>query len=156
MKNPIFKYVAATVLCLAASTGIAAPPMGPPGAHLGGNPMQMVARMSEQLELSEEQQDSVIALLRSEQEEIAGEREHLKELHLLMMAQGEEFDPEVAHDFAEQIGAATAKLAYSRAYTFAQIRTILDDDQRAKLSEMQERRKSQGKGRRERAGGNSE
>ena len=150
MNKLITKYIAATALCLVASAGIAAPPMGPPGAHPGGSPMQMVARMSDQLELSEEQQDSVIALLRSEQEEIAGEREHLKELHSLMMAQDEEFDPETAQDIAEQIGAATAKLAYSRAHTFAQIRTILDDDQRAKLSEMLERRKSQGKGRRER------
>ncbi len=152
MKSPIIKYMAAIAISLAASMAIARPSAGLAEHHFDLDPEQMVAHMAEKLDLSEDQQDQILVLLESRQDEMRSERAKLQKLQKQLMQQGDEFDSGRAGEIADDIGAITANLAYARAEDQAQISAILTEDQQAQLNEFfqlrQECRRAMGKHRR--------
>ncbi|TXS90168.1 periplasmic heavy metal sensor [Parahaliea maris] len=142
MKHLLKHTLSATGLSIAligAGTALAGP--GPGGPHDGG---RMLAKMAEELELTEEQQGKIKAIYASSREQGAADRERLHELKQQMRASEGDFDEGSAQKAADEIGEITSRMTYQRASAQHQVREVLSDEQRAELDEMMEQRKERG------------
>ena len=140
MNRQIRRTAIVIVACLVASMTFAGPPMGHPGAPLGHSPEKMLRQMTNHLDLSDDQQSQIAELLKSEHKKIRSERDQLKNLRDQLKPNGEEFNTDEAREAADKIGVISGNIAYARAYTMAEIHTILTDDQRENLHKLSEER----------------
>jgi protein CpxP len=114
--------------------------MGPGGA--GHDPDRMMAHMTERLNLSEEQQEQVTGLMAASKERNTSDKQKLKELREQLSAQKNDFDAGTAQKQATEIGEITGRMVYRAVETQAGIYKILDDEQRAQMDAMVEKRQS--------------
>ncbi|MFK7977452.1 MAG: Spy/CpxP family protein refolding chaperone [Halioglobus sp.] len=98
-------------------------------------------RMTRHLDLTEEQQAQVEALLGETQAQRVADRQRLKELRTLLHEQRADFDAATVQQTADEIGELTSRKLYARTSTQAQIYSLLSADQQAKMDEMHEKRR---------------
>ena len=108
------------------------------GYRMHGDPAQMVARMADKLDLSEEQQSGIEAILTETREQSAADHARLRELRQQLRSQRGEFDADAARRQADEIGQITGRMVYQAASTQAQVYQLLNDEQRAELGEFME------------------
>lgn len=133
MNNFLSKSAAVATACLLASMTYAGAPMGQSGPPFGHEPAQMAKQMADRLDLSDDQQAQITALLISEKENVQDEREQLKSLREQLASHTGEFDSDNARETADKIGVISGNLAYARAYSFSKINNILTEEQQAQL-----------------------
>jgi Spy/CpxP family protein refolding chaperone len=108
------------------------------GHRMHGDPAQMVARMADKLDLSDDQQTGIEAILSETREQSATDHARLRELRQQLRAQRGAFDADEAKRQADEIGQITSRMVYQAASTQAQIYQLLDDGQRAELDRFME------------------
>lgn len=108
------------------------------GYRMHGDPGQMVARMADKLDLSEDQQAGIEAILAETRQQSAVDHARMRELRQQLRAQRSEFDADAARRMADEIGQITGRMVYQAASTQAQIYQLLDEEQRAELGEFME------------------
>lgn len=133
MKKMVSRSAIVAAACLLTTLAIAEPPMGRSGGLSGRDPAQMVSHMADRLDLSEDQQTEITALLTAEQEKMQNEHYKLTELRNQLMSQTDEFDDDKVREITNDMGVISGELAYSRTFTFSEINKILTEDQQAKL-----------------------
>lgn len=138
MTGRVKKWLLGATLAGAAAMSAAAWCMGPgPGAD--SDPTRMIARMSEQLDLSAAQQEQVQSLLAASKEEGASDHRRMQELRSLVMAQREQFDPAQTRQLADEIGTLTADMVYRASETWSQVYQLLTVEQQQQLDELMAR-----------------
>lgn len=146
MKHMLKQTLTATglgIALLGAAAAFAGP--GPGGPHEGDpHGGRMLAKMTEELELTAEQQATIKAIYATNREQGAADRERLRELHEQLRASEGDFDAGSAQQAADELGEITSRMAYQRASAQHQVREVLTDEQRAELDEMMEQRKERG------------
>jgi len=137
---PILGGVAALLL----STGLWAMPPGGGmgGGMMGGDPDRMLRHMTSRLELTEEQQQKVQAILEDSRKASTADISQLQELRSQLAPLGETFDATRAREVADKIGALTGSMVYRATETHAQIYQLLDDQQKAKMQGMMQERET--------------
>jgi len=152
MNKILVRSLTAIAVFVVATMAFARPAAGPPEGPFDLDPEQVVSHMTEKLDLNEDQQAQIVALLEARQEEMKGERAKLEKLNRKLVEQGNGFDSDRAREIADEIGATSANLAYARAEGHAQINEVLTDEQQTQLSEFfqmrQDCRRAMGKHRR--------
>jgi len=135
----LYGTVAATAstLFLAAGTW-SMPPVG----NASKDPQRVVAYMTERLDLDAQQRESVQAVIAESIAQSDDERTRLRNLRAELRAMSAGFDADEARRLADEIGAITARLAYSMADTRAQISGLLTDEQRRELEAVVTRREN--------------
>ena len=155
MKNSLTKAligaVAAgvTTLCVSVASWSMGHGEGPP------DPAAMVTHMTAKLDLTEEQQGKVEALLAATSEQAGADRVRLRQLREEMRGQRDNFDAGVARKIADEFGEISGRMMYQIASTQAGIYQLLTDEQKAKMDILMEKRESRreewrGKGRKNR------
>lgn len=134
MKLSISKMAVVATASLLASLSFSGAAIAERGAPPGHDPVQMVEKMTQRLNLTEQQQSQITALLESEKENVRSEREQLKGLREQLTSHDGEFDSDSARKTADKIGVISGNLAYARAYTQSELNKILTEDQQAQLS----------------------
>ncbi|MEM8563939.1 MAG: Spy/CpxP family protein refolding chaperone [Pseudomonadota bacterium] len=135
MKSNWKKIMATTALTsVLAASAMAWSGAGPYGK--GGDPMRMFGYMSERLDLSDEQQTEVGALMAVAKQERSEDKSRMKELRSELMAMKADFDEGRAQSIADEIGQITSRMVYQMSSTFAQVYGVLDADQKAELDSM--------------------
>lgn len=128
--------------CLLVASGAALAGAPGTGHHRGPDADRMLAHMTAELNLSAEQQESVGQALKSRADEMASVREQMRATHREMRR----LDPDdpnystMVNALAQRQGDLTARMAVLRGEIHADIAGVLDEEQQAKLAEMQERR----------------
>ncbi len=140
MNSSNSKAAVVATACLLAALIFPTASVAKPGGPSGHDPVQMVERMTQRLDLTEQQQSEITALLEAEQENVRGEREQLKGLREQLISHGEDFDSDSARKTADNIGVISGNLAYARAYTLSEVNKILTEDQRAQLGSFMDER----------------
>lgn len=102
-----------------------------------------LARLAEELELTDQQIDNIRAVFESVREERRGEWEEERALRaeLRQVTMAEPFDADQAQALAERVGALAAERAFVRSSTFAQALAVLSTEQRAELQTLMEERR---------------
>lgn len=108
------------------------------GYRMHGDPAQMVARMADKLDLSEDQQAGIETILTETRQQSAADHARLRELRQQLRAQPGAFDADAARRQADEIGQITGRMVYQAASTQAQIYQLLDEEQRAEMEEFME------------------
>jgi len=108
------------------------------GYRMHGDPARMVAHMADRLDLSEDQQAGIEALLSESREQSAADHARLRELRQQLRMQRGAFDAGEAQRLADEIGQITSRMVYQAASTQARIYQLLDEEQRAELGEFME------------------
>ena len=133
MKKLVSRSAIVAVACLLTTLAIAESPMGRSGPPSGRDPAQIISHMADRLDLSEEQQTEITALLTAEREKMQYEHDKLAQLRKQLMSQTGEFDDYTVRNITDQMGVISGKLAYSKAFTLSEVSKILTEEQRAKL-----------------------
>ena len=120
-------------LALAAATGWA---KGGYGMH--GDPTRMVAQMADKLDLSDEQQAAIEAILTETRGQSAADHARLQALRQQLRSQRAGFDAAEAQRLADEIGQITSRMVFQAASSQAQIYQLLDEEQREELDEFME------------------
>ncbi len=116
------------------------PPPPPPGQHgPGGGPGPQHGPgmpMLHGLQLSEEQDDKIFAIMHAQAATMRQHEKALQAAHqaLFAMAASGQFDEKQAGVLAQRAGQASAALALARARTEAQVAALLTPEQRQQLS----------------------
>ncbi len=136
MKKTILKVIPAVAMSglLMASASWA---MGPRGEM---DPERMVPRMSEHLDLSEEQEQQITTILEENKAQMKADHERINEIRDALHQQRENFDAGEAQKLADELGEITTRMAYQAASKHAQVYQLLDEEQREELAELQEKR----------------
>lgn len=108
------------------------------GYGMHGDPARMVARMTEKLDLSDDQKTGIEAILTETRGQSAADHARLQELRQQLRAQRAGFDADTARRLADEIGEITSRMVYGAASTQAQIYQLLDEEQRTELDEFME------------------
>jgi len=122
-------------LATAAVMSMAAWSMGPP-PEMGGDPMRMIAHMSDRLNLSSEQKTEVESLVAAAKQSSEADRTRMRELRSQMQAMKGNFDPGKAQAVADEIGQLTGRMVYQASETFAKVYQVLNTEQQAQLDSM--------------------
>lgn len=139
MSNKLQSWLCGSVIVGAALVSVAAWSMGP--ARGGeGDPVRALAHISEQLDLSADQQSKVKSLLASAQETSAAERKRMQVLRAEMMAMRDSFNAEKARQTADEIGQITGRMVYQASETMSQVYQLLNAEQKAELDAMMAKR----------------
>lgn len=126
---------------LAVTLLLAASSWSMPHGGRGHDPEKMLAHMTQRLDLTEQQQTEVGALLTEAHEQGQADSKRLKELRSTLRDQLKAFDAQSLQAAADEIGALTSRQVYARTSTHAQIYALLDERQQAKMEKLQEKRK---------------
>jgi Spy/CpxP family protein refolding chaperone len=110
------------------------------GGGMDHDPARLVAHMTQQLDLSEEQQNQVAGLLNSSQEQNAADRERLQVLREQMHAQRQNFDSGEAQKLADEIGEITGRMVFNATKTHSEIYQLLTAEQRQEMDALMEKR----------------
>ncbi len=138
MRHTLVKLAAATALVATAQFSHAQPGTDLESIHESGRHM---AHISEQLGLTEEQRSEIEAIFTASHEMYEDEREQLESLRDELQVLVEEgFDEGAAQSIADDIGRLTSTLAFGRALTKSQVRSVLTDEQLQTLSDLHEMR----------------
>lgn len=108
------------------------------------DPARMVERMSDQLDLSDDQAVQIESILENSMSASRDDHERLQELRSELKSGGGDFDAGEAQEAADEIGQITSRLAYRRANTNASIYEVLNDDQREAFEAFQSSREKRG------------
>ena len=133
------------VMCLAAcgillvSLSATALPGFAPGPR-GWDPLDRIGMMAERIGADESQLTQVQALVNAAQLETAVDRERSHQIHRELQSLASHFHSTTAHALSQELGEITARLAYNRASTFAQVRELLTSEQLEVLDELKSRR----------------
>lgn len=120
------------------------------GGGMEHDPGRMIAHMSERLDLTDEQQTEMEALLAAASEGSAADRKRLQQLREQLRDSKGDFNPEDARVAADEIGQITARLVFQAASTQARVYQLLSPEQREKMASMMAARaERRGKWRRE-------
>jgi Spy/CpxP family protein refolding chaperone len=155
MKN--FITTAAFVVGLSVIAGqlSAAPGFGPgagggggPGGGRGGAPdftqgaegFGHLEFLADHLGLTDEQENQINEIIDAAQLAAAVDRERERQVRAALQALVEEFDAGEAQVLADELGGITARLAYSRAETRAEIHQLFTPEQLQLLEELKARR----------------
>ena len=141
MKNSFTKALIGTVAAgtVLLSLSAASWSMGH-GGGMSFDPARMVAHMTDRLDLSEEQESEVTALLSATSEQSASDRQRLGELREGLRAQRDNFDAGTSQKMADEIGEITARMVFQATSTHAQIYQLLSEEQRVQMDEMMAKR----------------
>ena len=103
----------------------------------------MLMRALDRLDLSDEQQEALKALLEDNRESVEANREQLHEARTALREamQAETVDLNAVRTLADKVGAVETEAAVFRASMKNQIMEILTEEQRAELQEMIQNRK---------------
>ena len=118
-----------------------------------GNPERMLERLTQRLELTQEQQSSIGGLLQAIQAEGAADQSRMQEIRQALRAQGDNFDAASSEALTAEMGEIAARTSYRRAETRSLVRAQLDEAQRAQLDTMEKQRSEQGGPKGKRPGG---
>lgn len=105
------------------------------------NPERMLERMTHRLDLSEQQQADIGALLGESHAQQETDRQRMKALKSSLKDQRSNFDAAALQITADEMGELTSRRIYARTSTQAQVYTLLSPEQREKMDEMHEKRK---------------
>lgn len=139
--------VVVVTLCVSMATW--SRPHGPDGEH-SPDPGRMLEHMSKKLELTDEQESAISALMRTSFEDSSVDRERVHQLRETLQGQLQEFNEHSAREATDEIGDITARMAYRMASTQAGIYQLLSEEQRAEMEGMMEKRAERRGHRRER------
>lgn len=114
----------------------------------GHDPERMLEYMSYRLDLSDQQQAEIGALLTSANEQRRADKDRLKALHSTLKEQRKGYDEPSLQAAADEIGEITSRRVFTRTSTQARVYSLLDADQQAKMDEMMSKRKMRKKHRR--------
>ena len=112
----------------------------PKGLHGARDPDLLLWRMTQRLDLSQEQQEGVGAVLATARELSQADRTRLRELRRGLRDQSNGFDAAAAQRSAEEIGAITTRLAYQKASAQAEIYALLNEEQQQQVQALRHRR----------------
>jgi Spy/CpxP family protein refolding chaperone len=136
MQTPKLTSFRAGALALAfATAAVAGPVVAWPGEGSGSD--RMLGKMTQQLDLSAEQQASVAELMAEARQAGAADRERMREIKTQLRAQSKDFDAGVAQALTDELGQLTARSTYRMTATRAQIHGLLGEEQRGKLEAME-------------------
>lgn len=110
------------------------------GHRVDMEPERMMARMSEHLDLSEEQEQQVSAILDENKDQTKADHERINEIRDALHQQREDFDAGEAQKLADELGEITTRMAFQAASKHARIYQLLDAEQREELEELKEKR----------------
>jgi Spy/CpxP family protein refolding chaperone len=148
MKNPIRTYVLSGALCGLLAASAASFALGPRGGDF--DPARMMEHMSERLELTDVQQEEIEQIFAATRKQSVDDRKRLEELRDQLQTMRDEFDSGQAQTISDEIGAISARMAFSLAITQSQVYALLDEDQRKEYDQMLEardKRREQGRDR---------
>lgn len=111
---------------------------GPP--HL--DPEQMLGRLSEELQLDDEQQSQVRSIMAQNSEQARADRERLQELRQALEQQRANFNAGEAQKLADELGEISARMAYNITSKQAQVYAVLTEEQRAEFERLHAERAS--------------
>jgi len=144
MNAKLKAWLCGVALAGAAAMSLASWAMGPPEG-MQPDPARMLAHMSKQLDLSDEQQTQVKSLLAEAKQANAADRERMQELRSQMKGMRDNFDAVKAREIADEIGQVTGRMVYRASDTWSQVYQLLNAEQRMKLDGMMERDRGPGK-----------
>ena len=104
------------------------------------DPQHKVDHLVKMLQLTDEQEATVLTLLTASFEESEVDHERLHTLREELLNQPESFDKATALTTADEIGQITTRMVYRMASTRAAIYQLLDDEQKVAMAQMSEKR----------------
>jgi Spy/CpxP family protein refolding chaperone len=102
----------------------------------------MLSRLSEHLELSEQQRSQVRDILAQNGDQVRVDRERLQALRNALEEQRTDFDAGEAQRLADELGEITSRMAFGMTSKQAQIYAVLTDEQRAEFARLHAERDS--------------
>ena len=108
------------------------------GYRMHGDPARMVEHMADKLDLSEDQQTGVEAILAETREQSAADHARLRQLRQQLRGMRGDFDADSARRLADEIGQITGRMVYQATSSQAQIYQLLNAEQREELDEFME------------------
>ncbi len=139
MRRFLLRIVPATALSglLLAS---AAWSMGPQGREFDSD--RMLERMSEHLQLTEEQEQDVQSIMDENSDQMQADRERMQEIRDALEAQRESFDAGKAQSLADELGQITARMAFTATSKHARVYQVLSEEQRQQMAQMRAEREA--------------
>ncbi len=138
MKTSVLKLAAASLLAVATQFTLAQPLTDLESLHESS---RLMAELSAQLELSEQQRDAIEDIFTDAHEMYALDRAQLASLKdELRVLVDEDFDESAARAIADDIGRLTGTLALARALTQVEVRGVLTEAQFETMEELQQMR----------------
>lgn len=110
-----------------------------------GNPVEMIIRMGERLELTEDQIASLEAIPVPDPETVKEERKALSDLRKELNAAIHDGNVEAVTDIVAQISDYTLTSSIEKAQLFAQIKEVLTDEQEEMLAQFSQRIQMRGR-----------
>jgi Spy/CpxP family protein refolding chaperone len=139
MKGLLGKRILAASLGVLVSLSATSWAMGYRGG-MDHDPGRMLSHMAERLELSDAQQDQVRTIIDDGREQSVADRERLEALRAELKGMRDNFDPGQAQKIADEIGEITGRMVYQASSSYAEFYSLLNDDQKAELEQLQEER----------------
>jgi periplasmic protein CpxP/Spy len=101
---------------------------------------RMLAHMTEQLELSESQEQQIGEILASGKEQSQADRKRMSEIRAALEAQRDNFNAGEAQALADELGEITSRMAYQMTSKRAEVYQLLTPEQREQMDEMKKQR----------------
>ena len=139
MKGLLGKRILAASLGVLVSLSAASWAMGYRGG-MDHDPGRMLSHMAERLELSDTQQDQARTIIDAGREQSAADRTRLEELRTELKGMRDDFDPGQAQKIADEIGEITGRMVYRFSSSYAEFYSLLTDEQKAELEQLQAER----------------
>lgn len=112
--------------------------MAPSGRH--ADPERMLDRMTHKLDLTQEQQSEIGALLNASSAAIKVDTDRARVLRQTLRDQRKDFDAGSAQAAADELGQLTGRIVFARTSTRAQVYGLLTPEQQASMDEWAEKR----------------
>lgn len=129
-----------SVAALSLSVLCVSPVQAMPGGHhgmAGASPQKMLERIDKNLDLTQGQRAQVEGILNAGSDVREADVARLKEIREALHAQQEGFDAASARALSDEAGLIIARLTYQRVSSRAEIFQLLDEEQRTKLTTIQ-------------------
>jgi len=110
------------------------------GGVMDHDPGRMIAHMTDRLDLTEEQQGQVKEIMDSSRTQSTVDRERMKVLREMLREQRGNFNAGEAQTVADEIGQITSRMVFQATSTHARIYQLLNDEQKAEMDAMMEKR----------------
>ncbi len=107
-----------------------------PADVMAHDPERMLVHLTERLDLSDDQQDQVRALLSDSRERTAAEREEMRSLHEQLRALRGQFDADKARALTRRMGEITGDMMYEFAQVQAETYALLNDQQKQRMEKI--------------------